>query len=62
MRLLVVRDVAVGLEPVQALLRVPVVRQLAATAAVLLPAAALAGVAVWVVFCCCNNRNKKVSE
>lgn len=60
MAILVVWYVPVRLEPIQALLRIPVVRQLAATAAVLLSSATLTTVAVWVVLCCCNKKRRKL--
>lgn len=57
MGLFIVWYVPVGLEPVEALLGVPVVRQLPTAATVLLPATTLATVSVRLVFCCCNKIN-----
>lgn len=55
MGLFIVWYVPVGLEPVEALFGVPVVRQLSAAATVLLTPTTLTAVAVRLVFCCCNK-------
>lgn len=51
----IVRYIPIGLEPVQALLRITVVVQRRVSASAVLPPAALTTIAVWLVFCCCNN-------